>query len=96
MRVALMILLGLVIGIIGTVNVMNVLGERHPMPGAVMHTLGYHVGELKAAIKANQCDAAKIQHHLARLEAWRRVRTRAAPPAPAPAPRRTCWWRSRS
>lgn len=68
MRVALMILLGLVIGIIGTVNVMNVLGERHPMPGAVMHTLGYHVGELKAAIKANQCDAAKIQHHLARLE----------------------------
>ena len=39
MRVALMILLGLVIGIIGTVNVMNVLSERHPMPGAVMHTL---------------------------------------------------------
>jgi cytochrome c556 len=68
MRVALMILLGLVIGIIGTVNVMNVLSERNPMPSAVMHTMGYHVGELKGAIKANQCDATKIQHHLARLE----------------------------
>ncbi|HXD37673.1 MAG TPA: cytochrome c [Rhodanobacter sp.] len=68
MRVALMILLGLVIGVIGTVNVMNVLSERNPMPDAVMHTMGYHLGELKGAIKANQCDAAKIQHHLARLE----------------------------
>lgn len=68
MRVALMILLGLVIGIIGTVNVMNVLSERNPMPSAVMHTLKYHMGELGSAIKAKQCDAAKIQHHLARLE----------------------------
>ncbi len=68
MRVALMILLGLVIGIIGTANVMNALSERNPMPKAVMHTMGYHVGELKSALKANQCDATKIQHHLARLE----------------------------
>ncbi|WP_449424553.1 hypothetical protein [Rhodanobacter lindaniclasticus] len=36
MRVALMILLGLVIGIIGTVNVMNALNARNPMPDAVM------------------------------------------------------------
>jgi cytochrome c556 len=68
MRVALMILLGLVIGIIGTVNVMNVLSERNPMPSAVMHTMKYHMSELGSAIKAKQCDAAKIQHHLARLE----------------------------
>jgi cytochrome c556 len=68
MRVALMILLGLVIGILGTVNVMNVLSERNPMPKAVMHTMGYHMGELTRAIKANQCDAVKIQHHLARLD----------------------------
>jgi cytochrome c556 len=68
MRVALMILLGLVIGIIGTVNVMNVLSERNPMPKAVMHTLGYHVGELTRAIKADKCEATAIQHHLARLE----------------------------
>ncbi|HXS03292.1 MAG TPA: cytochrome c [Rhodanobacter sp.] len=68
MRVALMILLGLVIGILGTVNVMNALSERNPMPKAVMHTMGYHMGGLARAIKANQCDATNIQHHLARLD----------------------------
>lgn len=68
MRVALMILLGLVIGVIGTVNVMNALSARNPMPKAVMDTMGYHVGELKNALKAKQCDAVKVQHHLARLQ----------------------------
>lgn len=68
MRVALMILLGLVIGVIGTANVMNALAARNPMPKAVMETMGYHVGELKNAIKAKQCDPVKAQHHLARLE----------------------------
>lgn len=68
MRVALTILLGLAIGIIATANVMNVLSERNPMPKALMHTMGYHIGELKGAIKANQCNATKIRHHLARLE----------------------------
>lgn len=68
MRAALMILLGLVIGVIGTANVMNALAARNPMPKAVMETMGYHVGELKNAIKAKQCDPVKVQHHLARLE----------------------------
>ncbi|KZC18249.1 cytochrome C [Rhodanobacter sp. FW510-R12] len=68
MRVALMILLGLVIGVIGTANVMNALAARNPMPKAVMETMGYHVGELKNAIKAKQCDPVKVKHHLARLE----------------------------
>jgi len=68
MRAALMILLGLVIGVIGTVNVMNALAARNPMPKAVMTTMGYHVGELKKALKANQCEAAAVQHHLARLQ----------------------------
>lgn len=68
MRVALMILLGLTIGVIGTANVMNALAARNPMPKAVMETMGYHVGELKNAIKAKQCDPVKVQHHLARLE----------------------------
>ena len=68
MRVALMILLGLVIGVIGTVNVMNALSARNPMPKAVMDTMGYHAGALKDALKAQQCDPAKVQHHLARLQ----------------------------
>ena len=68
MRVALMILLGLVIGVIGTVNVMNTLSARNPMPKAVMNTMGYHMGELKNALKAKQCNAVATQHHLARLQ----------------------------
>jgi cytochrome c556 len=68
MRVALMILLGLVIGVIGTVNVMNALAARNPMPKAVMDTMGYHIGELKQALKAKKCDAPAAQHHLARLQ----------------------------
>src|SRR3546814_11179971 len=68
MRVALMILLGLVIGVIGTANVMNALAARNPMPKAVMETMGYHMGELKNAMKAKQCDPVKVQHHLARME----------------------------
>jgi cytochrome c556 len=68
MRVALMILLGLVIGVIGTVNVMNALAARNPMPKAVMDTMGYHIGELKQALKAKQCNAPATQHHLARLQ----------------------------
>lgn len=68
MRVALLILLGLVIGVIGTVNVMSTLGARHPMPKAVMQTMGYHMGELGHALKAKQCEAASIQHHLQRMQ----------------------------
>jgi cytochrome c556 len=68
MRVALMILLGLVIGILGTVNVMGALDARHPMPKAVMHTLAYHMGELGHALKVKQCDAAQVRHHLERLQ----------------------------
>lgn len=68
MRAALLILLGLVIGVIGTSQVMNALAERNPMPKAVMHTMGYHMGELRQAMKSQQCDAAKIQQHLLRMQ----------------------------
>ena len=68
MRVALLILLGLVIGVLGTTQVMSVLAARNPMPKAVMETMGYHMGELKNAMKARQCDPVKVQHHLARME----------------------------
>jgi cytochrome c556 len=68
MRVALMILLGLVIGVLGTTQVMSVLAARNPMPKAVMETMGYHMGELSHALKAKQCDATKSLHHLQRLQ----------------------------
>lgn len=68
MRAVLLILLGLAIGVIGTANVMSTLAERNPMPKAVMHTMGYHMGELKHALKAQKCEAATIQHHLLRMQ----------------------------
>lgn len=68
MRVALLILLGLVIGIIGTANVMNTLAARNPMPRAVMQTLDYHMSAMGHALKARQCAAADMRQHLDRLQ----------------------------
>ncbi len=67
MRVALLILLGLAIGVVGTVNVMNALHARNPMPTAVMTTMDYHMGQLRSAIKAGQCSAPAVAHHLERV-----------------------------
>jgi len=68
MRVALMILLGLVIGVLGTTQVMSVLAARNPMPKAVMETMGYHMAALSQALKAKQCDPAQSLHHLQRMQ----------------------------
>ncbi|WP_266182787.1 cytochrome C [Dyella humicola] len=67
MRVAISILLGLVIGIIGTVSVMNALHERHPLPHAVMSVMAHHAGALHTAVRAQRCDAAEARQHLTRL-----------------------------
>ena len=68
MRAVLLMLLGLVIGVIATANVMSALSARNPMPKAVMATMNYHFGELKHALKATQCAAASSQLHLQRLQ----------------------------
>jgi cytochrome c556 len=67
MRVALLILLGLAIGAVATVNVMNTLRARNPMPEAVMTTMDYHMAQLRRAIKAGQCSAPVVAHHLQRM-----------------------------
>jgi cytochrome c556 len=68
MRVALLILLGLVIGIIGTANVMSTLAARNPMPKAVMDTMDYHMNALSQALKTKQCAVADTTHHLQRVQ----------------------------
>lgn len=68
MRAALLIVLGLVIGVLGTANVMSVLSARNPMPKAVMATMNYHAGLLHRSLKANQCAAADNRLHLERLQ----------------------------
>jgi cytochrome c556 len=67
MRAAILLVLGLVIGIMGTVFSMNALRERNPFPHAVMSVMAHHVGALSGAIKSQQCDAARAQQHLTRL-----------------------------
>lgn len=68
MRAALLVLLGLAIGIIGTVFAMNALRERsNPMPHAVMSTLGFHRHQLQQAIKAQHCDAEENLNQLRHL-----------------------------
>src|SRR5690242_1903475 len=50
-RSALLILLGLVVGVLGTVFAMKALGDRNPMPHAVMTVMGHHMGALGQAVK---------------------------------------------
>lgn len=68
MRVALLILLGLAIGVVGTANVMSLLAQRNPMPTAIMHTMDYHMAGLKQAVNSQHCDATQTARHLLRLQ----------------------------
>ena len=67
MRAAVLLVLGLVIGIIGTVFAMNALRARNPFPHSVMAVMAYHAGALNASVKAGTCDAGASQQHLTRL-----------------------------
>lgn len=66
MRPALLIVLGLAIGIIGTVFTTRALSERNPFPEALMETMGFHRHQLQLAVKGQHCDAAanldNLQH----------------------------------
>lgn len=66
MRAALLIVLGLAIGIIGTVFTMRALSQRNPFPEALMVTMNFHRHQLQHAVKGQRCDAAanldQLQH----------------------------------
>ncbi|MFK2900857.1 cytochrome C [Dyella jejuensis] len=66
MRAALLIVLGLAIGIIGTVFTMQALSQRNPVPQALMVTMGFHRQQLKLAVKGQHCEATanldQLQH----------------------------------
>ena len=67
MRAALLIVLGLAIGIIGTVFGLNALHQHQPLSHSVMSLMAHHAGALNQAVKTKQCDAAQSQQHLTRL-----------------------------
>jgi cytochrome c556 len=67
-RAAFLIVLGLVIGILGTSLTMRALRQRDPLPHAVMSVMAYHLGAMGRAVKAQRCDAAQSEQHLLRLQ----------------------------
>jgi cytochrome c556 len=67
MRTAWLIGLGLVIGILGSVSVINAWRQRTPLPVAVMTVMQYHLGQLQDALKQGRCNATDSARQLQRL-----------------------------
>ena len=67
-RYAFLLILGLVLGVIATVMAMRALNERKDhFPDALMHVQQWQMGQLKAAMDANRCNATDILPHLQAL-----------------------------
>lgn len=84
MRAALLIVLGLAIGIIGTVFAMQALEERNPLPHAVMVTMGLHRHQLQVAVKGQHCDMTTNVEQLQHMQMIAKDIPAAFPDAPQP------------
>lgn len=84
MRAALLIVLGLAIGIIGTVFAMNALEDRNPLPHAMMVTMSFHRHQLQQEIKGQHCDAAATVEQLQSMQMLSKDIPFAFPDAPQP------------
>jgi cytochrome c556 len=84
MRAVILIVLGLAIGIIGTVFTMNALSDRNPLPHAVMVTMGYHRHQLQQAVKGQRCDSAASIDQLHHMQMTAADINAAFPDAPQP------------
>jgi len=69
MRYAILIVLGLAIGIIGTVMAMNALNSGPHLPQSVMTLQGFHTHALDTNIKQNHCAVTDNLPHLQTLRA---------------------------
>ena len=84
MRAALLIVLGLAVGIIGTAVTMNALSERNPFPEALMVTMNFHRHQLLQATKGQHCEAAANLSQLQHLQMSAADIPAAFPDAPQP------------
>lgn len=67
-RYLFLLLLGLVVGAIATVMAMRALDQRRdPFPNALMHVQQWHLGQLKADMAVNRCNATDVLPHLQAL-----------------------------
>ncbi len=69
MRYALLIVLGLVIGIVGTVMTMNALHNKPDFPRSLMTMQDFHLDALQDNIKQNHCATTDNVPHLQALRA---------------------------
>lgn len=61
-------LIGLLMGVIGTVMAMRALDARKDhFPESLMHVQQWHMGQLKANVEQNRCNATDTLPHLAAL-----------------------------
>ena len=67
-RYLFLFLIGLVVGVIGTVMAMRAIDARQDhFPTSVMEVQGWHVGQLKANTEQNRCAATDTLPHLQAL-----------------------------
>lgn len=67
-RYLFMVLLGLAIGAVATVMIMRAIDQRRdPYPGAVMHLMAAHMGQMKQSVTQNRCAATDTLPHLQTL-----------------------------
>ncbi len=69
-RYLFVLLVGLVMGAIGTVMIMRALNARSdPFPDSVMHVMAWHAEQLQQNVKQNRCGATDTVPHLNALRA---------------------------
>ncbi len=67
-RYLFLLILGLVLGAVATVMAMRALNERKDhFPDALMHVQQWHMGQLKADMEQNRCNATDVIPHLQAL-----------------------------
>jgi len=67
-RYLFLLILGLVVGAVATVMLLRALEARKDhFPGALMEVQGWHMGQLKAAMEQNRCNATDVLPHLQAL-----------------------------
>ena len=67
-RYLFLLILGLVVGAIATVMAMRALDARKDhFPDSLMEVQGWHMGQLKAAMEQNRCNATDVLPHLQAL-----------------------------
>ena len=67
-RYLFLFLIGLAVGILGTVMAMRAIDARQDhFPGSVMDVQAWHMGQLKAATQQNRCAATDTLPHLQAL-----------------------------